>query len=297
MDTFNSHYTILNITEEATSDEIKIAYRRMSMRYHPDRNGSIDTTEFFQKVNQAYQTLSDEALRKQYDLSQTSPQQYTPKTTAQNQQQTHWAPPEVVEPVALKVSVCCVCGKIPTQPRYVIYNFVFSLVLFTIRRHSQGVFCSTCAKKKMLKSTLFTWLFGFWSFPWGIIYSIETLLNNLKGGQQPFYTNAYLGLQQAYYFSGICRHNLARAVALDLHLRLKRHKPKNKTEDFQHQEIQTMVEELLSDLPKQDPLIILKKAWRLGFVRFMVQLIPLLGLACLILFGFYFLYEKIHPYG
>jgi DnaJ family protein B protein 4 len=62
-----SYYEILGISNDATEADIKKAYRTLSLKYHPDRNPSEDAKEKIQKINEAYETLGDPALRKQYD--------------------------------------------------------------------------------------------------------------------------------------------------------------------------------------------------------------------------------------
>jgi len=62
-------YEILEIEKTATKDEIKRSYRRLAMKYHPDRNaGDKEAEAKFKKVNEAYQTLIDDNKRKQYDM-------------------------------------------------------------------------------------------------------------------------------------------------------------------------------------------------------------------------------------
>jgi DnaJ-class molecular chaperone len=62
-----SYYDILGVSNDATEADIKKAYRTLSLKYHPDRNPSEDAKEKIQKINEAYETLGDPALRKQYD--------------------------------------------------------------------------------------------------------------------------------------------------------------------------------------------------------------------------------------
>jgi|MesohylFT_1024984.scaffolds.fasta_scaffold17321_2 DnaJ-class molecular chaperone len=68
MDHKKSYYDILNIPKTASESEIKKAYRSLSLQFHPDRNKSPDAQSIFQNIGEAYETLSDPAKRKQYDL-------------------------------------------------------------------------------------------------------------------------------------------------------------------------------------------------------------------------------------
>ncbi len=60
-------YSILGVARGATQDEIKKAYRKLARQYHPDVNKAKDAPEKFNEVQQAYDILSDDAKRKQYD--------------------------------------------------------------------------------------------------------------------------------------------------------------------------------------------------------------------------------------
>lgn len=61
-------YTILGVSKEATQEEIKKAYRKKALQYHPDKNpGDQSAAAQFKKVSEAYETLSDEKKRKIYD--------------------------------------------------------------------------------------------------------------------------------------------------------------------------------------------------------------------------------------
>ena len=62
----DSHYNTLGISEHATRDEIRKAFLKLSKRYHPDRNP--EGKEMFQKINAAYQVLSDPQQRHWYDV-------------------------------------------------------------------------------------------------------------------------------------------------------------------------------------------------------------------------------------
>jgi len=66
-------YKILGISENATHDQIKKAYRSLSLKYHPDRNPDPEATEKFKSINEAYEILGDEQKRKQYEMERSNP--------------------------------------------------------------------------------------------------------------------------------------------------------------------------------------------------------------------------------
>lgn len=62
------YYAVLGLTEEATQDDIKKAYRKLAMKYHPDRNkGDKAAEEKFKEINEAHTVLNDAQKRQQYD--------------------------------------------------------------------------------------------------------------------------------------------------------------------------------------------------------------------------------------
>ena len=62
----SNYYDILWVDKNASTEDIKKAYRKMAMKHHPDRNKWDDAK--FKEVNNAYATLSDPSKRKQYDM-------------------------------------------------------------------------------------------------------------------------------------------------------------------------------------------------------------------------------------
>tara|TARA_B100000989_G_scaffold259018_1_gene209081 strand:- start:1959 stop:2834 length:876 start_codon:yes stop_codon:yes gene_type:complete len=60
------HYKTLGISEQASQDEIKRAYKKLAKEHHPDLNGGDDTQ--FKQINEANDTLSDQKKRQQYDM-------------------------------------------------------------------------------------------------------------------------------------------------------------------------------------------------------------------------------------
>ena len=70
----SSFYSVLDVPETATADEIKKAYRKLSMIYHPDKNCiSQEYTEKFQKISEAYEVLGDAEKKKEYDMTFNNP--------------------------------------------------------------------------------------------------------------------------------------------------------------------------------------------------------------------------------
>ena len=62
------YYEMLGVSKTASDDEIKRAYRKLAMKYHPDRNANKkESEERFKELNEAYAVLSDKEKRKQYD--------------------------------------------------------------------------------------------------------------------------------------------------------------------------------------------------------------------------------------
>lgn len=67
--TLKDYYRVLGVDRGASQEEIKRAFRRLALRYHPDHNPAAQkqAEERFKEINEAYQVLSDEGRRRQYD--------------------------------------------------------------------------------------------------------------------------------------------------------------------------------------------------------------------------------------
>jgi len=67
MATKRDYYEILGVEKKASADEVKTAYRKLAMQFHPDKNKSPDAEEKFKEISEAYAVLSDQGKRQQYD--------------------------------------------------------------------------------------------------------------------------------------------------------------------------------------------------------------------------------------
>ncbi|WP_290146220.1 DnaJ domain-containing protein, partial [uncultured Dubosiella sp.] len=61
------YYEVLGVEKGASADRIKKAYRKMAMKYHPDVNKEPGAEDKFKEINEAYEVLSDEQKRANYD--------------------------------------------------------------------------------------------------------------------------------------------------------------------------------------------------------------------------------------
>jgi len=91
----SSYYEILGVSSTATSAEIKSAYKRLALQFHPDRNqGNSEAEEKFKQINIAYQTLSDTSARMRYDAYRNYESFYQSATYTRNAEYTYTHPPD-----------------------------------------------------------------------------------------------------------------------------------------------------------------------------------------------------------
>ena len=61
---YKDYYKILGVERKASADDIRSAYRKLAMKYHPDKNpGDKKAEDKFKEINEAYQVLSDDQKR------------------------------------------------------------------------------------------------------------------------------------------------------------------------------------------------------------------------------------------
>src|SRR6185437_5848981 len=85
------YYAVLGLPPSADDATIRLAYRRLARRYHPDIAGD-ENLHLMQAVNQAYQTLSDPERRRLYDASRPPVADAEPRQTPQQPQQPQQRP-------------------------------------------------------------------------------------------------------------------------------------------------------------------------------------------------------------
>jgi molecular chaperone DnaJ len=75
------YYQILGVSKSASKDDIKNAYRKLALQYHPDRNKSPEAEAKFKEMSEAYAVLSDDDKRKQFDTygAESIHQRYSPE--------------------------------------------------------------------------------------------------------------------------------------------------------------------------------------------------------------------------
>jgi curved DNA-binding protein CbpA len=201
------YYKILNVSPSASDDEIKIAYRNLAKRLHPDLNPGVDTTAIFQKVNEAYSVLSDPIQRAKYSKRSDTKQNYSYSTSYQKE---HTRPKEsVLEPYR-----CSACNCVSHKLRHVKYNQVVSFIFGSNTTTIWGIFCEQCAADKIRKASLITGAFGWMSVP-GVFHTAFALGRNLTGGRQENSINMEICARQALYYHQLGQKDKAVSAAFD----------------------------------------------------------------------------------
>jgi molecular chaperone DnaJ len=67
MSSKRDYYEVLGISKTTHANEIKSQYRKLALKFHPDRNKSAEAAEHFKEISEAYAVLSDSEKRKLYD--------------------------------------------------------------------------------------------------------------------------------------------------------------------------------------------------------------------------------------
>ena len=100
-----SYYDILGVPNNATNDQIRTAYKQMSKSLHPDKNRF--GAQLMKQVNQAYETLSNPTMRREYDRNREPKGQSSPSGSPPKQKQRTADPPEQIAHF-----LCMICNDI-----------------------------------------------------------------------------------------------------------------------------------------------------------------------------------------
>lgn len=171
------YYAVLGVSQTATDDDIKAAFRKQVKLYHPDIADGEKARETYMLLTEAYHTLLDPLKRKAYD-----------------------ALPDAAATLHYEFVKCYKCGKPAKQPRY----------LFFTRGNERigGVYCRDCASKEQLKTSLHNWG-DFLKRP---AYTWSALKSTYKFSQMPPDKNWEILMQNAQAYQSRKRPDLARAM-------------------------------------------------------------------------------------
>ncbi len=264
-------YGILGISKNASLADIKAAYRSKAMELHPDRNQSRDTTAEFQALQGAYETLSDETLRQQYDADSAVPS---------GSRSEHGGDYKPLAPI-----VCSKCNAVSAQPHFKVFYTVFSYIFGAYKKPYQGIFCSSCELKTGLKASAITLATGWWSIA-GFFWTIQTLFQNLVGGRFNE-QNARLQALQAAYFAQSGKLELARAIAAAALKLAERAKTSRADDGISIQALRKHLADFIHSLPASTRTVELKNTSDIFNSRFVAQFALLFVFAGLVSGGIY----------
>ena len=76
----SNYYQILGLTKNCSDDDIKKAYKKLAIKFHPDKNKAPQADEAFKKISKAYACLSDPEKKRYYDQTGEEPGQQAPSS-------------------------------------------------------------------------------------------------------------------------------------------------------------------------------------------------------------------------
>jgi curved DNA-binding protein CbpA len=200
------YYAILQVDPEAEPEVIEAAYRRLARKYHPDVNPAPDASQRMVELNAAYAVLGDPEKRAAYDR-ELGFQEVHDRETIDSY--------TYAESFARSVR-CQGCGAFDHTLRVVAFPYVFSILIVSFKRSSAGIFCDSCRASQSTKWAVISLLFGIWGFPFGIFWTIESLVVNLRKGKVPKDANQQLLEQLAWANLLLGRIGEAKAALRDL---------------------------------------------------------------------------------
>lgn len=187
------YYSVLGVEPGATLEQIRVAYRNLALRFHPDRNRSQHAEKKFQSVSEAYATLANARRRVAYDRAL--------RAKGASERSNRLAP------------ICCSeCGRVASQPRIITFRYVISYLVWSRVRSTEGIFCASCGKKEGLRASARSAITGWWS-PLGLVLTPYIILSNAFGGRRQRVADQKLLLLNAEAFLTVKEARLAYALA------------------------------------------------------------------------------------
>lgn len=185
------YYKVLGIGRDASAAQIKQAYRALVKACHPDLNPSPNAADWTRQLNEAHTALSDPETRLAHDLdlklAESNTAKRAPGPGNRDQTRATPGPPPKVEPDLR----CEHCGRIDASLRLSATWRVFSFLTYSKKSPRVKILCGGCRVKESLAANVTTAVTGWWSL-WGFVWTLEALLKNSVGGDQPPDNNAAL---------------------------------------------------------------------------------------------------------
>ena len=191
------YYACLGVSVDATSNQIKAAYKARAKETHPDANAGQDTTEKFIEVQKAFEVLSDTRRREQYDAVG-----FTDNLGIVGESDDG----RPIDPIR-----CTKCGAISAQPRFRVNYFVIGLAYWSYKKPVSGIYCEKCDTKQSIISTGFSVICGWWGL-FSFFWNFHALYTHLKD-HVSIVQDAILQSHQVFYFAQQGNHKLASAIA------------------------------------------------------------------------------------
>ncbi len=190
-------YAVLGVDADASGEQIRAAYRRLALKFHPDRNPQSSAKSRFFEASKAYKTLSDPEQRQAYD-------------------QTLVDAPRPGRAVPIRPICCTECGRVTAQPRILTFRTVMSFVVWSRCAKTEGIFCVNCARKAALRASGISALAGWWA-PLGPLLTIWAITGNGAGGARKPASDHKLLMANAEAFFAMDQRTLAHALAKEVH--------------------------------------------------------------------------------
>ena len=178
MNTIN-YYKVLQVDPSADPEVIEAAYKRLSQKYHPDKNSAPDANQRMQEINNAHEVLGNPGRRAFYDRERTNAQTKTRYETAESRAKAR-AEADAKARAEAKIiygSICQRCGRV-AQTKTVAFHQQINILIFRQKKMAEGQLCKECARYYFWSYTSKTLFFGWWN-PWYIIVALSYIFKNI----------------------------------------------------------------------------------------------------------------------